>query len=47
MLNCVLCGREIDGSSEGHNYACMRKMARSRIIRIVFRILRIFGVCRE
>ncbi len=46
-LNCVLCGKEIDGSGDGHVYACMRRMARNRKIRIVFRILRIFGVCRK
>lgn len=53
-LNCVLCGKVIDGGGEGHAFKCLRMMARSRtirvvfiIIRIVFRILKIFGVCRK
>ena len=46
-LNCVLCDRVIDGSGDGHVYACMRRMARNRTIRIVFKILKFLGVCRK
>jgi len=47
MLNCVFCGKEIDGHSEGNIHTCMRRMARNKIIRIAFRILKILGMCKR
>jgi len=43
-LFCVLCGRDFYLHSDGGNYACMRKMAKNKSLRLLVRILQFLGV---
>jgi len=43
-LNCVFCGNDFYLHSDGGNYACMRKMAENKLLRLLVRILQFLGV---
>ncbi len=43
-LNCVFCGNSLYLHSEGETYACMRRMAANKSLRILVRIFQFLGV---
>lgn len=46
-LHCVYCGKLVDGHSDGQIYAEMRKISRSKILRLTVRVFQVLGVVKR
>jgi len=46
-LECVCCGKSVDGHADGHLFACMRRLSVSRSLRLTVIVLQKFGVVKK